>query len=258
VYHPIAVFDAIDICGNFIADKKPAMKSKNFLVLVFTIVCLLLFACKKESGKKEYCRITKLIKNGNEVIDIKFGDNEKISSIENNVTKELSTYKYSKDTVYITASKNGTLMYKLVVTNNNDHFASNVLMQLGPNEWVNQAFTYEGRKVVTNKATNSDGLSEIASYTWKDGNIDVLVNEVETTYYEYYPDKKFQDGDYGVIEYLFAGYRIYECKNLMKSSETNGKIIYYTYTFDGSGRITEAIATSNNTSTSYKIEYDCQ
>jgi uncharacterized lipoprotein YehR (DUF1307 family) len=234
------------------------MKKKYFLPVVAFALCVFFSRCKKESEKKEYCRITKLIKNGNEEIDIKFGDNEKISSIENNVTKELSTYKYEKDTVFISASKNGTLLYKLVVTNNKDHFAKNVLMQLGPNEWINQAFTYEGRRIVHNNATNSDGESETASYIWENGNIDVLVNVVETTHFEYYPDKNFQDGDFLAVQQLLVGYRIYEYKNLLKSMETNNNKTYYTYLFDEKGRVSEVTATSNNPSISYKIEYDCQ
>lgn len=228
-------------------------------IIIIPIVLFALFAaCKKESAKKEYCRITKLIKNGNQEIDIKLGDNEKISSIGNNVTKEVSNYKYVKDTVFVEAFKNGILLYKLIVTNNKDHFATNVRMDLGPNEWINQAFTYEGKRVVHNNATNSDGESETASYIWENGNIDVLVNGLETSHFEYYTDKNFQDGDFLAVQQLLAGYRIYEYKNLLKSIETNSKTTYYTYTFDEKGRISEVTATSTNASTSYKIEYDCQ
>jgi hypothetical protein len=131
-------------------------------------------------------------------------------------------------------------------------------MELGPNEWINQAFTYEGRRIITNKATNSDGQSETASYIWENGNIDVLVIEGDIIQYEYYTDKNFQDGDYRAIQQLLTGYRIHEYKNLLKSSETGGATTYFTYTFDDSGRITEAVATSTNTTTSYQIEYDCQ
>lgn len=231
------------------------MKRKYFLQLI--VLCLLAAGCKKESGKKEYCRITKLLKNGNQEIDIKYGDNEKISSIENIVTKEVSSYKYLKDTVFITATKSGNLLYKLVVTNNKNHFATNVRMELGPNEWINQAFTYEGNRVVSNKATNSDGFSETVSYIWKNGNIDVLVNDGEIIKYEYYTDKNFQEGDFRAIQQLLTGYRIYEYKNLVKSSGSPDPSTYFTYLFDDTGRVTEVTATTTNISTSYQIEYDC-
>lgn len=234
------------------------MKKKYSFPVIAIVLCIVFSNCKKDNEKQPYCRITKMIKNGTSEIDVKFGDNEKISSIENKVSKEVSTYKYVKDSVFIEFTKGGSIQYRLVVVNNKDHFAKSVLYKFGPNEWVNQVFTFEGNRVVTNKATNSDGQTEIASYIWKDGNVEVLVNEMETTHFEYYMDKKSQVGDFRAIQYLLGGYRLIETKNLLKSEETNNKKTYYTYVFDESGRITEAIATSNNSSTSYTIEYDCQ
>jgi YD repeat-containing protein len=237
------------------------MKRKlNFPLFCLLMMLLVSTGCKKESGKKERCRITKLIKNGTEEYNIKYGDNEKISSIELTPGTEKHAYAYNGDKVTITVTENGNFQHRWIVTTNKNDFATNVLLENNQSgsDWFNQAFTYEGTRVTSNKATDSGGNdSATANYIWENGNPAVLINEGDVFNYEYYTDKNYQPGDWRYIQQLLVGYKIYEYKNLFQSSEINGNKTYYTYNFDDAGRITEATSTSDNITTTFKIEYDC-
>jgi hypothetical protein len=228
---------------------------KYFLIII--VLALLVTSCKKESGKKENCRITKLVKNDKEIINITYGDNEKISSMYNQFSKELRTYSYSGNKTTIESNYNGNFPRKIIITNNKDQFATNVRIEIPPNEWYNYAYTYDGHHVITNNATNWEGVTGVANFIWENGNLSVLVSGGSVYTYEYYTDKDFQDGDWRAIDQLLAGYRLYEHKNLVKSVLINNNKAIYTYVFDEKGRIKEATQSSPNNPLNYKIEYEC-
>lgn len=233
---------------------------KIFSVLSITIICCILFSCKKESGKQPYCRITKLLFNNSREYDIKYGDNEKISAIEVMPDKLVSSYKYENGKTIITVALNGNFQYRLIVTTNKQGFATNVLAEENQagTHWYNQAFTYEGNRVINNTLTDYGGNSEQVNYIWEDGNISTLVEENDIYEYKYYTDKKFQTGEWRDIQQLLSGYKLYEYKNLLQSSEYNGKTTVYTYQFDDEGRIVEAKSTNNSNTNTFKVEYECQ
>jgi hypothetical protein len=233
------------------------MKRKILLAL---LVLFTIAGCKKDTDKKENCRVTKLTRNGTSVYDIKYGDNEKISSIELSPGNEKYAYKYQGDKVTITFTKNGSFEYRLIVTNNKNGFATNVLME--DNEsgsiWANQRFTYEGTRLVSNTVTDSDGNdSAVTNYIWEDGNPAVQIYDGYTFNYEYYTDKNYQPGDYRYINQLIVGYKTFEYKNLYKSSQ-GSYTTYFTYNFDDAGRIISTTGTSPNVTTTFQIEYDCK
>jgi hypothetical protein len=230
-----------------------------FSVLSITIICWTLYSCKKESEQEPSCRITRLTFNNSTEYQIKYGDNGKISSIEVMPDKLVSSYKYENDKTIITVALNGKFQYRLIVTTNNKGFATNVLAE--ENEagttWFNQAFTYEGDRVVNNKMTDSGGNLAEVDYIWEDGNISTLVEENDIYKYKYYTDKKFQAGDWRDIQQILSGYKLYECKNLVQSYEYNGMTTVYTYKFDEAGKIVEAKATNSNNTSIFKVEYEC-
>ena len=231
-----------------------------FSVLSITIICCAIYSCKKDSEKKSYCRITKLIFNDSREYDIKFGDNEKISAIEVMPDKLVSSYKYENGKTIITVNLNGNFQYRLIVTTNSKGFATNVLAEENQagTIWYNQAYTYEGNRVVNNKLTDYAGNSDDVNYIWEDGNISTLVEENDIYEYKYYADKKFQPGDWRDIQQLLSGYKLYECKNLLQSYEYNGKTTVYTYQFDDEGKIVEAKSTNSSNTSTFKVEYDCK
>jgi hypothetical protein len=172
----------------------------------------------------------------------------------------LSSYEYKGDTTTITVTKNGNFQYRMIVTNNSAGFATNVLVENNESgsNWYNQAFAYEGTRVVSNIVTDYVGNSDTAKYIWENGNPAVIIDEEGAVYnYEYYTDKKYQAGDWRYIQQIIGQYRIYECKNLLKSSEWNNNKTLFIYNFDDAGRITEVISTSPSNTNTLKIEYDC-
>ena len=237
------------------------MKINSTSLLVCLLMVLLVSTgCKKQGDKKEACRITRLIKDGMQVYDIRYGDNEKISSIELTPGTEKHAYTYNGDKVTITVTENTKFQHRWIVTTNKSGLATNVLLEKieSGSDWFNQAFTYEGTRVVSNKATDSGGNDSVTTnYIWENGNPAVLINDGDVFNYEYYTDKNYQPGEWRYIQQLIGGYKIYEYKNLLKSTKINLNTTYYTYNFDDAGRITEAISTSPNITTTFKIEYDC-
>jgi endo-1,4-beta-mannosidase len=233
---------------------------KLLSILSIIILCWTSYSCKKESEKKPYCRITKLIFNDSREYDIKFGDNEKISAIEVMPDKLVSSYKYENGKTIITVNLNGNFQYRLIVTTNSKGFATNVLAEENQagTIWYNQAYTYEGNRVVNNKLTDNGGNSDDVNYIWEDGNISTIVEENDIYEYEYYADKKFQLGDWRDIQQLLSGYKLYETKNLLQSYEYNGKTTVYTYQFDDEGKIVQAKSTNSNNTSTFKLEYDCK
>jgi hypothetical protein len=231
----------------------------NILVYCILTVFIMSTGCKKDTDKKESCRVTKLIMNSTLVYDIKYGDNEKISSVEMIPGNEKFVYAYEGNKVIITATYNGNFDYRYIVTNNKNGLATNVLMELDESgsSWYNQAFTYEGARVVSNTATKSGGNNPAPiNYIWEDGNPAVMISDGDIFNYEYYTDKNYQPGDWRYIQQLIGGYRIYDYKNLFKSAKSTSTT-YYTYGFDDAGRITTATSTNPNNTTTFKIEYDC-
>lgn len=233
---------------------------KTNIVIVIIATLLINTSCKKETGKKESCRITKLTYNGALVYDIKYGDNEKISSIETMPGNEKSSYKYEKDKTTITYTTNNNFDYRMIVTTNKNGFATNVRMEFDQagTKWVNQAFTFDGNKVMKNDATEHNGGSATVNYTWANGNISALAEENDIIDYTYYTDQKFQPGEWRDIQQLLAGYKIYEYKNLLESQVSGGKTTNYTYLFDDKGRIAQAKSTSTSVTYTFDIEYECQ
>lgn len=231
--------------------------NRKYFWIAFVLVAIA--GCKKDNEKQEYCRVTDLAISATHMYEINYGDNEKISSLYNTLTTELSSYKYKGDTTTITATLNGNFQYRMIVTNNSARFATNVLIHNNESgtSWYNQKFSYDGNKVMSNKITDSGGDSAFVNYIWENGNPVILVEEGKAYSYEYYTDKKFQAGDWRDIQQIIGRYRIYEYKNLVKSSEVDGKTTYFTYNFDEAGRITHSTSTSPSNSTTFKIEYDC-
>jgi len=237
------------------------MKKQHFLSIIL-IALLAIASCKKDSGneKKESCRITKLIKNGTQEYDIKYGGDGKISSIELTPGTEKHVYTYEDDKATITITQNGSFQQRWIVTTNKNGLATNVLLESNQSgsDWFNQAFTYEGTSVVSNKATDSGSNdSATLNYIWENGNPAVLINNGDVFNYEYYTDKSYRPGDWRYIQELIGGYKIYEYQNLFKSSKINNNTTYYTYNFDDEGHITEVTSTSTNVTTAFKIVYDC-
>jgi hypothetical protein len=233
---------------------------KRFIsVLLVTIICWTLYSCKKESEKEPSCRISRLTFNNSNEYYIKYGDDGKISTIEVMPDKYVYTYKYENGKTILTAVLNGKFQYRLIITNNNKGFATNVLAEeneAGTN-WFNQAFTYEGNRVINNTMTDYGGNSVEVNYLWEDGNISTIVEDNDIYNYKYYTDKKFQAGDWRDIQQLLSGYKLYETKNLLQTYEYNGKTTVYTYKFDETGKIVEAKSTSSNNANIFKIEYEC-
>jgi hypothetical protein len=230
-----------------------------FSVLSITIICWTLHSCKKESEQEPYCRITKLTFDNSKEFYVKYGDDGKISTIEVIPDKFVYSYKYENGKTILTAVLNGKFEYRLIITNNNKGFATNVLAEeneAGTN-WFNQAFTYEGNRVINNTITDYGGNSVEVNYIWEDGNISTIVEENDIYKYKYYTDKKFQAGDWRDIQQLLSGYKLYECKNLLQSYEYNGMTTVYTYKFDEAGKIVEAKSTNSNNMSIFKLEYEC-
>jgi hypothetical protein len=229
-------------------------------ILLSVLVLFAIAGCKKDNEKKEPCRVTKLITNGSKSYDISYGDDERISSMLNTSNNLLSSYKYKGDTTTITVTMNGNFQHRMIITNNSAGFATNVLTEENESgsNWYNRAFTYEGTRVVRNIVTDYVGNSDTAKYIWENGNPAVFIDEEGEVYnYEYYTDKKYQAGDWRYIQEFIEQYRIYECKNLLKSWERNNLKTLFIYNFDDAGRITEVTATSASTTYTIKTEYDC-
>jgi hypothetical protein len=233
---------------------------KRFLsVLSIMIICWTIHSCKKESEKEPSCRISRLIFNNSKEYNIKYGDDGKISAIEVMPDKLVSSFKYENGKTIITYVLNGKYQLRLIVTPNNRGFATNVLAEEDEagTTWFNQAFTYEGDRVVNNKMTDYVGNLEEVDYIWDDGNISTIVEENDIYNYKYYTDKKFQAGDWRGIQQLLSGYKLYESKNLVQTYEYNGKTTVYTYKFDEAGKIVEAKSTNSNNTSIFKVEYEC-
>lgn len=228
-------------------------------ILLGVLVLFTIAACKKDSDKKEKCRITKLTMNGTTAYEIKYGDNEKVSSVELIPGKEKFTYAYEGNNVIITASYNGYFDYRYIVTNNKNGLAINVLMEFDESGsiWNNRKFTYEDTRLVSTTETESTSNdSATINFIWEDGNPAVMINNGDIFNYEYYTDKNYQPGDWRYINQLINGYKIYDYKNLFKSAKS-AETTYYTYSFDDAGRITTATSTTSNSTTTFTIEYDC-
>ena len=115
----------------------------------------------------------------------------------------------------------------------------------------NPFFVWQNRKLIRLFPEDVAFLRIDENYT------KLFINDGDVYNYEYYTDKNYQPGEWRYIQQLIAGYKIYEYKNLLKSSKVNGNTTYFTYNFNDAGRITEAISTSSNITTTFKIEYDC-
>jgi hypothetical protein len=235
---------------------------RKLKILAFCLLTVLMIStgCKKDTDKKESCRITRLTRNGTVVYEIKYGDNGKISSLEPIPGKEKHTYAYEGNKVIITATYNGNFDYRYVITTNKNGFATNVRMEFNEagSIWNNKAITYEGTRVVSELETESGSdNSATNNYTWEGGNPAVFMIDNNVFNYEYYTDKNYQPGDWLYIQQLLWGYKKFEYKNLVKSTTGNSNTTFYTYNFDDAGRITEAKSTSPNATTIFKIEYAC-
>src|SRR5688500_12186285 len=192
------------------------MKKKlNILVYCVLTVLMITTGCKKESDKKDSCRITGLIRNGTLGYDIDYGDNEKISSVELIPGKEKYIYTYEGNKVIITATYNGNFDYRYVITTNKNGFATNVRMEFNESGtfWNNKAYTYDGNRMVSLKECDTLCIdSATAVYIWEDGNSAVYISVGNVSNYEYYTDKNYQPGDWRYINQLINGYKTFEYK----------------------------------------------
>ena len=217
-------------------------------------------ACKKDKEKKPECRITRITKNGTQTYDLTYGDDNKLKSILVLPMNELSSFSYSGNITTVLVTKNGNFTRKMIVTNNTNGLATNILIEnnTAGNDWFNQAITYEGQHIISNYATDSGGNPpESIEYIWKEGNPSVLINSGDIFHCEYYKEKQFQVGDWRDIQQLIVGYRIYQYQNLLQLIEINSNKSYYTYKFDESGRITQTKETSKNSEVIFDLKYEC-
>jgi YD repeat-containing protein len=219
-------------------------------------------ACKKEKANDD-CPITRLIINGGaKTYEFTYGSNRKIGTMLLLPDNELSTYQYEGNKTTITVTKNGSFRNRLIVTNNNNGLASNILLEQNESgsDWFNQAISYEGKNIVRNKVTDvgSGADSAIINYIWEAGNPTVVLSDGDIFHYDYHKEKPWQLGDWRNIQQMIGGYNIYEYRNLLKSQEINGNWTYYTYMYDEAGRIVQATGMTKNVTTTYNIEYACQ
>ena len=229
--------------------------------IIFPVILLLIttISCKKEKDNQNNCRINRII-NGTGTYEFNYGNDGKLSTMVLLPDNEKSTYEYDGKTTTITVTKNGNFRRRWIITNNNNGFASNILLHENESgsDWYNQAITYEGKRMVRNKVTDSGGDSATGYYIWEGGNPVVFINQGDMIHYDYYEEKKWQIGDWRNIQQLITGYKTYEYENLFKSSEINGNWTYYTYLYDEAGRVIEATGMSKNITNVYTIEYACK
>ncbi len=100
-------------------------------------------------------------------------------------------------------------------------------------------FTYDGHGQLIQNTDNETGLGTTQiNYIWQNGNITGIIQNGDTATLDYY-DKPSAQGDYFWVAGLNPlTYGNIHVRNLLKSITDAGASDYFTYTFDGQGKIT--------------------
>jgi hypothetical protein len=216
--------------------------SISFIIISSFVV--LLDGCKKDDPAPltltPFCQVSSVVQSGNTyaITYNTAGKPEKIVYQD-----EVRTFTYSGNTVTVLLKIDGVFNELKTITLNVDGLPTNVRGDFNESgtEWNNEAFEYNGKEVIKRTGTDSYGSgSEVATYTWQNGNL--ISNSRSgffTEQYEYYTDKDFKEGDlYYVEQFIEQSYQYIFNKNLFKSVKVNGNTTTYSYTFDADGKIT--------------------
>lgn len=164
-----------------------------------------------------------------------------------------STLSYSGNTITIINTFQGNPHYKKTVTVNAQGFATNIRLDNPNLTWSNDAFEYEGNRLVKKSTNSNNNLNlRVTRYLWEDGNmIAEHAPNGKITEYTYNKNELFQKGEKSGISELELGYVLVRNKNRLHTEKTpDGLIVTHNYSEDDEGKII-----SHNSSYSSGISY---
>ncbi|CAN5653395.1 hypothetical protein BH11BAC5_BH11BAC5_33710 [soil metagenome] len=236
--------------------KTSSLFSTTLIILSFSAILL---SCKKDNATKSMCRITRLT-GGNIAFNYKYNPEGKLSTII--IDDDSIVFSYNGSIINENVYTSGVFSSKDVITLNANGMPSNVRSEGNATGtvWDNFAFEYNGTEVTKQTRTNSAGAAPIVTtYTWRDGNLVVIVDAASTARFEYFNDKPATMGDYISYLNLQKGYQIFRTKNSPKALITsNTSATDFNYTYDSDGKITALTAINGATEATLDYQYECK
>ncbi len=191
-----------------------------------------------------------------------FTYDEKKRLIKHQYSDFESTLTYSGNTITILNTFQGNPHYKKTVTVNAQGFATNIRLDNPNLTWSNDAFEYEGNKLVKKSTSSDNNLNlRVTRYLWEDGNMFAEhAPNGKITEYTYNKNESFQQGEKSGISELELGYVLVRNKNRLHTEKTpDGLTITHIYAEDDEGKIiSHNVSYSSGISYTEAILYQCK
>ncbi len=241
---------------------------KNLFVVVPAIAFLFVFtpSCsKKSAASAPNCQIVTIMDSYNGVnttYNLSYGNNGKISTIQNTSTTSPFTevFTYSGNVIQIAETGTGSTFILSDSIEVNGAGLITYSRQIGSSaDTTVYTFTYDASNdlLKSTMQTNSGSVTT-NTYTYTNGDLTSSSDGASTTTYTYTSGKPSENGDYIHIFQLFNyGAQAIQTAHLIQSVSSGSTIDNFNYTFDSSGKITSLTVTSGSTVETVSYQYQC-
>jgi hypothetical protein len=227
---------------------------------------VLMLSCSKKGDKNAGCRIVTAMHVtafGNTIYTLTYSDEDKLSGLAATGGAVFNkAFSYNGNTTIVnTTNETGDFMSRDSITVNDKGRVVNMRNFITQNgsEWINYSFTYSGDDLVAVEQTRQPAEPPVSGVgNSLNGNLLSLSSATASTIFEYYLDKKVQQGDYLDFSLVLQfGAGIYPHKNLIKTISTGATITNFTYEFNSDGLISKVAINNGSTIQTVTYQYKC-
>ena len=246
------------------------MKNLFFILIFFSSVLMMeKCTCKKSklsTGSISGCRISNISGNSNgSPLNISISYNPKGTIAKANINSggsvTISDYTYRNGIVIVNnkSSSGGFLGYDSLLLNSfgKPYY---LLSVDGFGDTTISVYSYnsEGEMIASMDSYSDGDPSDSKTYQYSNGNLVSTWDGSDSSYFQYYTNQSWQQGDALNFEAQFLGAPLIANTNLIKSITTRSGVQSYVYTFDPNGKITGLSSTDTNGSPAQiSYQYQC-
>lgn len=243
-------------------------KNRLLQQLIFAaFIIILTSSCKKENATVQCHIITAVYTNSSTTTTWNISYQNGKPSMISNPAGESVLITYDNNTVTsIAGDSYGAFVRKVVATLNSDNKIVNArtFYDVNGTDWDNVEIVYDSNgNLLKETYTASSGSPSITTYTVSNGDIVTATTDgTDTTVFEFYDDKEYQEGDLlgisSLINYGVEGYL--KNAHLVKSIFSGGGSTptQINYEMNDKGFVSKVSTSNTPYPFSYSYEYDCK
>jgi hypothetical protein len=242
------------------------MKKRIASVPLFVCIMVLApFCSKKNAAAVPNCQIITIVdsyNSTNTTYNLTYGNNGKISTIQNTSATSPFTevFTYANNVILVSKTGAGSVFISSDSNAVNSAGLITYSQQIDATaDTTINTYTYDGNNDLLKSTTQTNGGAITTNtFQYTNGDLTSSSDGTTTTTYTYYTDKPSQNGDYIHVFQLFNyGGQAIQSAHLIASLQSGSSIDNFNYSFDSSGKITSLTATSGSTVETISFQYQC-